>query len=60
MKALLAACAIAATIFAAIVPSDAAVVGVHVGPVGVGIGHWHHHGHWYHHRRWYHHGWRYY
>jgi hypothetical protein len=39
--------------------TSAAVIGVHVGPVGVGIGHYHYHHHWYHHRRWHHHRWHY-
>ncbi len=35
--------------------ANAAVIGVHVGPVGVGVGHYHHHYHHYHrhyHRHW--------
>ena len=32
--------------------ADAAIVGVQVGPVGIGIGHYHHGHHWYHHRHW--------
>jgi hypothetical protein len=32
--------------------ANAAVVGVHVGPISIGIGHYHHGGHWYHHRHW--------
>jgi hypothetical protein len=30
----------------------ASLVGVHVGPVGVEIGHYQHGHHWYHHRHW--------
>ena len=32
--------------------ASAAQVGVRIGPVGVGIGHYHHGHHWYHHRHW--------
>jgi hypothetical protein len=32
--------------------ANAAGIGVQVGPIGVGIGNYHHHNHWYHHRHW--------
>jgi hypothetical protein len=35
--------------------ANAAIIGVHVGPVGVGVGHYHSH---YHHYRHYHHSYR--
>jgi hypothetical protein len=35
-----------------ITAANAAVIGVHVGPIGIGIGNYHNHGHLYHHRRW--------
>jgi hypothetical protein len=31
--------------------ANAAIIGVHVGPVGVGVGHYHHHYH-HHYRHW--------
>jgi hypothetical protein len=34
-------------------------VAIHVGNVGIGVGHYRHHNHWYHHRRWSHGGYRY-
>jgi len=32
--------------------ANAAGVGIHIGPVGVEVGHYHWHHHWYHHRHW--------
>jgi hypothetical protein len=40
--------------------ANAAVVRVHVGPVGIGVGHYHYHGHYFHHRHFEHGHWRYY
>lgn len=39
--------------------ADAAIIGAHVGPVGIGVGTYHHHGHYYHHRHWERDHWRY-
>jgi hypothetical protein len=39
--------------------ASAAQVGVQIGPLGVGIGHYHHAHHWYHHRHWDRDHWRY-
>jgi len=49
MKTLM-ACAIALGLMAG--AANAAVLGVHVGPIGIGIGTYHSHGHSYQHRRW--------
>ena len=38
---------------------EAAIIGVHVGPIGLGIGHYHHGGHGYRHRHWEHGHYRY-